>query len=279
MLLRYFTRLIFRTPNYVSAFGFWPGIRALLTVEYEWPQRSKIERSIRLPGLNHTIAVRKTIGDHSVIWQCLVRRQYSFSAFKHEKRVWQNYTHETKAGRKPLIIDGGANIGMATIWFAQTFADATVIAIEPDQDNFDLLTRNTAYYGSNVKTIHGGLWSCPGQLRITNPEAGAAGYQVAFCDQPESGGIEALTLPQLVAEHPDHFLFFVKLDIEGAQKDLFSENLDWISAVHVIAIELDDWKWPWTGSSIPVFKALAHYDFDYVLCGETLFCFRHVEPS
>jgi FkbM family methyltransferase len=176
-----------------------------------------------------------------------------------------------------LIIDGGANIGMAAIWFAQTFADASLVCVEPEEANFDLLVRNMTPYGSRVEPIRGGLWPRSGQLRITNPNAGTAGYQVAYSEERSPEGIRAITIDEIIEKYPDHFLFYVKLDIEGAQKQLFTENTEWVEIVDVIAIELDDCRFPWSGSSTPVFKVLSRHEFDYIISGETLFCFRDTE--
>src|SRR5688572_23149497 len=43
-----------------------------------------------------------------------------------------------------FIVDLGANIGLATRYFCAQFRRAKVYAVEPDPENFELLTRNTA---------------------------------------------------------------------------------------------------------------------------------------
>lgn len=41
----------------------------------------------------------------------------------------------------------------------------------------------------------------------------------------------------------------VKLDIEGAQAQLFSSNTDWVDGSTLIPfLELDDWLLPWQGA-------------------------------
>ena len=46
------------------------------------------------------------------------------------------------------IVDAGANIGLASVIFANRWPDATIIAIEPEAGNFDLLKKNVAPYGN-----------------------------------------------------------------------------------------------------------------------------------
>ena len=74
-------------------------------------------------------------------------------------------------------------------------------------------------------------------------------------------------------------LFIVKIDIEGAQKHLFSSNTNWIEHTHLIMLELDDWLLPWQGTSRTFFSALSAYPFDYLIRGEAIFCFRDFEAD
>src|SRR5438128_3211500 len=46
--------------------------------------------------------------------------------------VWEDYDLPM-IGMPELIIDGGANIGCATIYFANRFPNARIIAVEPDE--------------------------------------------------------------------------------------------------------------------------------------------------
>lgn len=49
----------------------------------------------------------------------------------------------------PLIIDGGANVGVATAFFRQRHPDARIIAIEPNPEAFLALRRNIAAWGGD----------------------------------------------------------------------------------------------------------------------------------
>src|SRR5579883_1485462 len=41
-----------------------------------------------------------------------------------------------------VIVDAGANIGAASLYFATRFPEATILALEPEQSNFQLLRKN-----------------------------------------------------------------------------------------------------------------------------------------
>ena len=61
--------------------------------------------------------------------------------------------------RKPRwVIDAGANVGYASIYFARKFPTAMVIALEPEPNNFSQLVRNTSII-PNIRPVQAALWS------------------------------------------------------------------------------------------------------------------------
>src|SRR5208283_3234213 len=58
-----------------------------------------------------------------------------------------------KAGRVPVIIDGGANVGYSARFFADTYPEALVVALEPCQSTVTSLKRNIADQ-PRVQSIH-----------------------------------------------------------------------------------------------------------------------------
>lgn len=54
---------------------------------------------------------------------------------------------------KQMIIDAGANIGFATLYFLSRMPNAIIYCIEPDPDNFTFLQKNLQAYISSGKVI------------------------------------------------------------------------------------------------------------------------------
>src|ERR1700757_2189967 len=50
---------------------------------------------------------------------------------------------QQRTGKRPLIIDAGANIGAAALQFLSNFPNARIVSIEPEASNYALLLRNT----------------------------------------------------------------------------------------------------------------------------------------
>lgn len=273
-MFRILFRLLSRSPNYIKTFGLFHGLRLLLAIEMPVSANSDETRSYAVPGYQHPITLRRTISDHSIFWQNIVRLQYDSSEFVHRQRLMQDYQAMLARGEKPLIIDCGANIGLSVILFAHEFPEAQIIAVEPNDDNFAMLQENARHFGNRITPLKGGIWNASGKLSIRNPEAGAAGFQVEIADD---GTIQAYTIDEICAMAGVTAPFLVKVDIEGAQKQLFSSNTAWVENTHLIVIELEDWLLPWQGTSQPFFKTLTQYPYEYLMAGDTLFCFRNFQ--
>jgi len=66
----------------------------------------------------------------------------------------------------------------------------------------------------------------------------------------------------------------LKIDIEGAEKELFSTNYEsWLPKTKVLYIELHDRYRKGTATSF--FKAICQYDFSIFLGRENLICIRN----
>lgn len=272
-----FRNVVYKMPNYVRRFGLVHGLRLLTQIEQHLGRKSKHVETIHVPGFPSPIQLRDTRGDHSIFWQCIVENQYDYSRFPQSARLNESYKQLTKNGEMPLIIDCGANIGLASMRLAEAFPLARIVAVEPDADNFDMLRQNLQQFGDQIRILHGGVWNQGGHLVITNPEAGSASYRVAPIEGPTSNSIRAYSIQDICQIEDVNAPFIVKIDVEGAQKYIFRNNTEWISGTHLIMMELEDWLIPWSGSSRPFFSALSNIPFDYLIRGETIFCFRDFE--
>lgn len=271
-------KLLSKSPNYVKRFGFLHGIRLLFQIEGHrgLQHHSKRINAYKVPGFQRPIYLRACVGDHATFWQCIVKNQYEFSMFPQAMRLKERYEDQVKsASTPPLIIDCGGNIGLSAIWFAQKFKKSTIFVIEPDEENLKVLNKNIESFSDRVVVLKGGIWSEPSYAKIANPEAGPASFQLELEKEGEhANSIRCFTIGEVCDLANNSFPLIVKLDIEGSQKELFSKNITWVNQVDLITLELDDWLLPWEGTSRNFFKCLSPLKFDYLLGGESIFCFR-----
>nr|BAL54423.1 methyltransferase, FkbM family [uncultured Gammaproteobacteria bacterium] len=269
-----FSRKLTKLPNYQRRFGVFRGGRLWMQIESGSTYKSEKLKVYRVPGLGK-VYLRDSASDRAIFWQCLVEEQYDTSAFPHHRRWLEQYQSQLKRGQRPVILDLGGNIGLAAIWFAKRFPEAQILVVEPDEGNLEVLTRNVAGK-EQIQVFHGAVWNAPGWLRIVNPEAGFAAFRVAPA-QGDRAKVRAYTVEELLAVAGCPSPWLVKIDIEGAQAALFASNTAWVEKSGLIVIELDDWLFPWQGTSRPFFSCISRYPFEYLLKGENLFCFRDFE--
>ncbi len=179
----------------------------------------------RRKGLPHPLLLRVPSTDVDAYRQIFLEEQYSFAV--------------TRAPR--VIIDAGANVGLASIYFANRFPTARIFAIECERSNFDLLTANARPY-ANVIPIHAALWNVDGEIRVVDPGLGHWGFMTTARspDDPPSSTVRAVTLDTVRREHGIDRIDIMKIDIEGAEREVFDSSATWIGMVDTIIAELHD---------------------------------------
>lgn len=175
-----------------------------------------------------------------------------------------------------VIMDLGANIGLSTRFFKNAYPKARIIAVEPDVDNFAMLTRNTAGI-ADVQCVMAGIWPEDGRIALQQDGLGSSGFRTQAATAG-SGDIEALTINTLMARFGIERISLLKIDIEGAEKDLFSApDLSWMERVDRIAIELHDHIRP--GAAQVFFEALRKDAWNVEIYHGVLMCRRNGADS
>src|ERR1700761_5069168 len=109
---------------------------------------------------------RPDASDRDVLKQVFDRGEYAFLRFRQGQGLIELCQRQAERGLRPLIIDAGANIGAASLYFAATFPRARIIAIEPVRENYDMLVRNTQ--GLDVIALHAALAVRPGHMEVVD---------------------------------------------------------------------------------------------------------------
>jgi FkbM family methyltransferase len=138
------------------------------------------------------------------------------------------------------IIDGGSNVGYATVYYALRYPGAKIISVEPDEENVRMMQLNCEGL-SQVSIVKSAIWGRETHLRIRNPEARAWAFQVEEVAPGTPNSFAARTIVSFLADEPAGGNVLVKLDIEGAEKNVFSAgDLRWIDSASALVIEIHD---------------------------------------
>ena len=172
-----------------------------------------------------------------------------------------------------LILDFGGNIGCSAVYFALKYPSAKIYCVEPQKDNFKLLRKNTSFY-KNVFPINSAIWDKETFIQVLEEGRHPTDYMTFETDEKNPKAFKTTTVLKLLSESGFDEIDLLKIDIEGAEKELFAaENVhEWLSKVKVLAIELHDRMK--CGCSYEFFKAISKYRYFFAFRGENLIFIR-----
>lgn len=221
-----------------------------------------------------TVRIRPKSSDPDVFLQIFANKDYDLSRFPQLSTIMSAYQSILNKGQIPILIDAGANIGAASIWFSRLFPRAHILAIEPDADNVELCRMNTGDL-PNVKVIAAAVGSTSGHVSLNNPTKRAWSVETI---RDDGGNVTVLTVAEIVSQvKGSPKLFLVKIDIEGFEDDLFAKNTEWVNETDVLIVEPHDWKYPGKGTSRNLQKVMAERDFELLISGENLVYVRRAK--
>ncbi len=169
------------------------------------------------------------------------------------------------------ILDAGANNGLSSLYFAKKFPASKIISVEPDVENFEMLTLNNSAE-KNVFCLNSALWNEKRTIKITSETANKDAIAVTSDLDQTAIEINAYSINDILKMYNISGFDVVKMDIEGSEAKVFSNNIEWLKDVRILIIELHDWYD--NECSKNVFKALINWGFYLLLSGENLICFR-----
>jgi len=212
---------------YYSLFG----PRGLLVGARARLSSAPIVMAVAVPGLLYAVYLRARTTDVSLCREIFLNNAYD-SEFA-----------EPPQSASRVIIDAGANVGLSAVFYANRFPNATIIAIEPEPSNYEMLQKNTAPY-PNITTVQAALWKENGTLRLFDTGEGNTTFQVGETNQlsaaEERGLVRSVTLGKLMEQFGIAYVDYLKMDVEGAEKEIFAHAAPWIDRVGTIAVELHD---------------------------------------
>lgn len=142
----------------------------------------------------------------------------------------------------PRIIDGGAHVGLAALYFKSLWPQAKITCIEPFPENLRYLTYNLwQNHFDDITVIPAALAEQTGERQLffdNTPDKwfSTAGFiEGAWNREQHSDSIKVATIPlkSLITEPTD----IVKLDIEGAETNVLTAAADVLPLIHHLIIE------------------------------------------
>lgn len=244
-------------------FGLIGGIKAYMLFS-PIAKKMLIKREIVLPlkRYNYKVRIRVNSTDSMVLKDVLMDGQYN--------KIWEDNFIRNR-DMEITVLDAGANIGtfcMICKYFSQ---NANIIAIEPDDDNYEMLKKNLQSF-SNVCAIKAGIWKKVSKLQIKSNELGSWGITV---EESNDGAIQGLTIQSIIDKYKLQKTHLLKMDIEGSEMEVFQADDDeWLDLVNILVIEVHEDLRP--GVTSVVHEKMKAKGFEYIYNHEDIIFYRGV---
>ena len=172
-------------------------------------------------------------------------------------------------------MDCGGNIGCSAVYFANVYPNAQIYSVEPEIENFKMLTYNTVFY-NKIQPINAALWNKETFIKIADISADTNAYMTVETTADDPQSLKTTTVSKILNESGFDEIDLLKIDIEGAEKEVFSapDVDEWLPKVKVLVIELHDRGKK--GCSRALFTAISKYDWHFELRGENLIFMREI---
>lgn len=200
-----------------SPLSFWRLLRIRLSQsKLGWlvcPSPITVKVNVRSMGL---VELRSHTTDITVFDELVRGQQYGPAL---------EYAHKVR-----VIVDLGANTGLAARWLLRRYPDARLAAVEPEAGNVAVLRRNLAGLDGTV------IEACVGaqERRVALKGDRADGFRMV--DDPE-GAIRVVTMETVLMALGRDEVDLLKVDIEGAERELFDNCGSWIGRIRAAIVE------------------------------------------
>lgn len=182
------------------------------------------------------IYLRKNSSDIDIYYQVFIEQEYSFL-----KNLCDYYL----SSDEPLVLfDFGANIGLTSAYLYKYFPLKKLIALEPDESNFNMLKKNISelHLEQTTYLVNKAIWPRKANLEPTQFRDNRE-WSRSFYESKTESGIPTITVSQLLEEVSVDYIDILKIDIEGAEKEFLDDQQELskiLVKVKILTIEIHD---------------------------------------
>lgn len=231
---------ILRFGEYLHRFG-WPGAWLAVTHRRKLMNgRPRAPVAVLVPSVGQ-LHLRPATSDLATFREIFVNGEYDFDRHGLGEALHSRYTQMLSEGRLPVILDAGANIGLASVYLSRRFPKAKFVLVEANAESAAVARLNGRDRGDwEVHEV--ALWGRSGSISLKS----SSDESTREVGEPEKGAasdiVEARTTAEILGPRTADLLI-VKMDIEGAEIKVlngFPGDADWLENKPMIMIEPHD---------------------------------------
>jgi len=157
-----------------------------------------------------------------------------------------------------VLVDLGANIGLTSLFYHRTLQARSIIAVEPDPSNAQLVRENLS--GLPAVVFQAAVGPHDGTARFAQNRASNLG---TLSSHPSDIEVSVMSMDSVLKSVPEGANILVKLDIEGGEEELLQANTEWLSRVDGLIVEFHPDRVDYPG----LIRVLQAAGFDYFPAG------------
>lgn len=236
IVLKYLIFRILRMPNNLSSNGVYLYYNYLIKLDgiYITETKNAFVTSFKEIFNKNVYLRKKPSSDMAVLDQVILHKEYLpvVTLFKSNFPECSNVN----------IIDAGSNIGLTAMFFKIYFPQSSIYCIEPDKENFKLLSLNLSNKVYNdIHKINGALWNENTKVEIVKDFRDQLDWSFRVEASKKNDALQAYSLNEIVKKYNIEIIDILKIDVEGAEKMIFTaknSNLNFLNKTRLIAIEI-----------------------------------------
>ncbi len=173
--------------------------------------------------------VRPGTSDAYVVWETFVGRYH---------------LPPPDLGDVRVVVDLGANIGLTMAHLAERHPAARILGVEMDSGSVALCRENVAGWGERCRVVDAAVWiDDEDAIEYSTTRGVEYGARLVAADRASNGTIEttrAVSILSLLDEAGLDRVDFLKMDIEGAERDVLRMNVAWAERVRCLNVEVHE---------------------------------------
>ena len=199
-------------------------VRSQVRREGRPPSRAELADLVRIQALDGDATGLRSV-DLSLGTQFFYTRSDLHLLYR-EVVLHHSYRPARAVRDEPLIVDAGANIGLATLSFARAWPAGRVLAFEPSPDACAAVERTIEANDLTGVTLHAAALTADGRtIQLTQSADRPASPTAAVrADEPDDGSsvaVASLRLSDVLAD--EERIDMLKLDVEGSEHEVVDD--------------------------------------------------------
>jgi FkbM family methyltransferase len=186
------------------------------------PRRITIDADLH--SLGRGVRLRSHTSDISVLGEVLLAGSYIPAAAALDDAT-------------ATIVDLGANTGLVARWLLERFPNARIVSVEPEPGNLAVLRHNLTPYDSRAVVVGACVGARERRVALETTHGEFAFEMKEVTGAAEAGDADVVTMSTVLDALGSRCVDFLKCDIEGAERELFSSCGEWAPLVRVMSVE------------------------------------------